>query len=145
MDWGKEYKALPPMLSEEDCKRLKLPYRRTHATETRLLKDVSKIYAPGTLHPETENDTKKALAESAKPYAPTYDERAYERSRMTPTLRQKILERDHFRCVRCGRTPQRDGVRLEVDHIIPISKGGKTVLDNLQTLCFECNRGKGAR
>jgi 5-methylcytosine-specific restriction endonuclease McrA len=35
-----------------------------------------------------------------------------------------------------------DGVKLEVDHIKPISKGGKTVLNNLQTLCMDCNRGK---
>ncbi|MBR2352886.1 MAG: HNH endonuclease, partial [Clostridia bacterium] len=39
----------------------------------------------------------------------------------------------------------RDGVKLEVDHIIPVSKGGKSTLDNLQTLCERCNRGKGTK
>lgn len=35
-----------------------------------------------------------------------------------------------------------EGVTLEVDHIIPVSKGGKTVMTNLQALCWDCNRGK---
>ena len=33
---------------------------------------------------------------------------------------------------------------LHVDHIIPWSQGGETVIDNLQTLCSDCNLGKGA-
>ncbi|MBI4006518.1 MAG: HNH endonuclease [Gammaproteobacteria bacterium] len=34
------------------------------------------------------------------------------------------------------------GVKLEVDHIISVAEGGSDALNNLQTLCFECNRGK---
>ena len=67
-----------------------------------------------------------------------------ERGKMNDGLRYNILRRDGFRCRLCGRTAQ-DGVKLEVDHIIPISRGGKTTYDNLQTLCKECNRGKGAK
>lgn len=51
-----------------------------------------------------------------------------------------VFKRDEFTCVMCGRSGR--GVKLEVDHKIPISKGGSDSLDNLQTLCFECNRGK---
>lgn len=64
-----------------------------------------------------------------------------ERAKMTQSLRYDILKRDHFRCQICGRSAS-DDVTLEVDHIIPISKGGKTVPDNLRTLCKDCNRGK---
>jgi len=57
-----------------------------------------------------------------------------------------ILQRDQFRCRLCGIAAS-DGahVRLEVDHIIPRSKGGTDTADNKWVLCFECNRGKGTR
>jgi hypothetical protein len=57
-----------------------------------------------------------------------------------------ILQRDQFRCRLCGKAVS-DGehVRLEVDHIIPRSKGGKDTAENKWVLCFECNRGKGTR
>ena len=58
-------------------------------------------------------------------------------------LRFRVLQRDHFRC-KCGRSPATEaGVRLEADHILAYSKGGETVMDNLQTLCERCNGGKG--
>lgn len=56
-------------------------------------------------------------------------------------LRYAVLTRDGCRCVLCGSTVD-DGTRLEVDHIHPASKGGVAHIDNLRTLCFECNRGK---
>ena len=52
-----------------------------------------------------------------------------------------VLERDNYTCRKCGRKASEG--RLEVDHIVPVSKGGTDELNNLQTLCFECNRGKG--
>lgn len=64
-----------------------------------------------------------------------------ERNKMTQTLRYSVLERDGFVCKKCGHGNE-DGARLEVDHIIPVSKGGKTELSNLETLCKDCNRGK---
>ena len=58
-------------------------------------------------------------------------------------LRYEVLARDHFTCRYCGASPKKDPeVTLHIDHIIPWSKGGKTVLDNLQTLCSKCNLGK---
>ena len=66
------------------------------------------------------------------------------RSQMTDKLRYEILKRDGFRCKLCGRTAD-DGVKLHVDHIVPVAKGGETVPDNLRTLCEDCNWGKGDR
>lgn len=58
-------------------------------------------------------------------------------------LRFKVLQRDNFKCCACGASPAKDpSVELHVDHIIPWSKGGETVIENLQTLCSKCNLGK---
>ena len=65
----------------------------------------------------------------------------YQRSLMTNSLRYDILKRDGFRCQICGATAA-DGVKLHVDHIVPIAKGGKTEPSNLRTLCDRCNSGK---
>lgn len=58
-------------------------------------------------------------------------------------LRFLVMKRDNFKCCACGASPAKDPeVELQVDHIIPWSKGGETELDNLQTLCSKCNSGK---
>lgn len=58
-------------------------------------------------------------------------------------LRYQVLKRDNFKCCACGASPAKDpDVELHVDHIIPWSKGGETILENLQTLCSRCNIGK---
>lgn len=57
-------------------------------------------------------------------------------------LRFNVLKRDGYRCVICGRNSKEDGVKLEIDHIHPVSKGGGKHIENLQTLCGDCNRGK---
>lgn len=63
-----------------------------------------------------------------------------ERAKVSNELRQEIFERDGYTCVICGSTEKES---LEIDHIMPISKGGKTEPDNLQTLCHDCNIRKG--
>lgn len=68
------------------------------------------------------------------------------RRNISMSLRYKVLNRDNFKCIRCGRSPATTpGVELEIDHKIPYSKGGKTELKNLETKCKECNIGKGNR
>lgn len=66
-----------------------------------------------------------------------------QRNLMTKKLRESIKIRDNFTCCQCGNSiHQEPNLLLEIDHIIPISKGGYTVEDNLQTLCWKCNRAK---
>jgi len=58
-------------------------------------------------------------------------------------MRFLVLRRDNFKCKICGKSPATDPkIVLHVDHIIPWVKGGETVIDNLQTLCSDCNIGK---
>jgi hypothetical protein len=59
-------------------------------------------------------------------------------------LRYKVLSASNFKCTRCGNSPATDhGCKLHIDHVMPFSKGGKTVFENLQALCDKCNLGKG--
>ena len=92
----------------------------------------------------TADYTVKQMEAVAKQYRKNVDfqaSKAYQRSLMTDSLRYDIMKRDNFRCVLCGRTA-REGVKLHVDHIVPVAKGGLTVPDNLRTLCDQCNLGK---
>jgi len=58
-------------------------------------------------------------------------------------LRFLVMRRDNFRCRICGAVQNIEkGITLHVDHIVPWTKGGETISDNLQTLCNYCNTGK---
>ena len=59
------------------------------------------------------------------------------------TKRSRILARDRYRCQYCG---MRGGpFDLTIDHILPRSRGGRTVAENLCAACFACNQRKGDR
>ena len=62
---------------------------------------------------------------------------------IVPALRHEVLKNGNFKCQDCGAS--KNEVKLEVDHIIPVSQGGNDELSNLQVLCKECNRAKGNR
>lgn len=77
---------------------------------------------------------------------------AEEKAKATKALRAKIAadydrlfvilgRRDGFRCANCDNA----GSDLQIDHIIPVSKGGTNEIENLQLLCRKCNIVKGAR
>lgn len=71
---------------------------------------------------------------------------AGQRALMTSSLREEIKERDHYTCKKCKNSTEKEpNLLLEIDHIVPLSKGGLTSRDNLQTLCWRCNRSKGAK
>src|SRR5262245_53731926 len=70
----------------------------------------------------------------------------FEKSAATPRVpipddvRMFVWHRDNGKCVRCG-----SGELLEFDHIIPLAKGGSNTDRNIQLLCENCNRSKGAQ
>lgn len=71
------------------------------------------------------------------PSQPTAAQR--ERAKMTPAVREAVFERDGRACRACGITDN-----LHIDHVVPISRGGLTVMENLAVLCGSCNASKGA-
>ena len=56
-------------------------------------------------------------------------------------LRALVIMRDGAYCRLCGATPH-DGAKFHVDHVVPWTKGGETLIENLQILCNVCNIGK---
>jgi hypothetical protein len=78
-------------------------------------------------------------SETERPAAPPTSE-----SRpVSVRMRFRILERDRFRCVACGRSPAtHPGLVLHVDHKIPRARAGASLEENLQSLCQDCNLGK---
>jgi hypothetical protein len=80
-----------------------------------------------------------------QPFAPRgrFSKGTSKKMSVTKKKRFEILSRDGFACVYCGQ--KGDSVKLEIDHVIPKSKGGSNEIGNLVTACFECNRGKSTR
>jgi len=70
---------------------------------------------------------------------PSFEDR-YSNRRVPDGIRASVLVRDGGHCRRCGRS-----INLEMDHIVPVSKGGQTEESNLQTLCRRCNRAKARK
>lgn len=90
------------------------------------------------------NSTEIKIDES-EPTSDTTSDVANHITRRDINLRMRfiVMKRDNFKCCMCGRSPATTpGLELHIDHIIPWSKGGETVIDNLQTLCSDCNLGK---
>lgn len=69
-----------------------------------------------------------------------------QRALMTSKLRDRIKERDRYTCKFCNLSTEVErNLLLEIDHVIPLSRGGFTTESNLQTLCWRCNRTKGSK
>jgi hypothetical protein len=92
----------------------------------------------GETGPEGDQPTAEPKAVSQKPGAEA------DCREIRPGLRFRVFLRDRFRCVACGRSPATHlNIELHADHRQAVANGGKTTLENLQTLCQDCNLGKG--
>jgi len=106
---------------------------------------------PGHIHWKKQNFTicRQCLKELAKENIPELREEweweeknnnNYRKKHIQSDLRWQVWGRDNFTCQECGSRKC-----LTIDHIFPESKGGKTELNNLQTLCKKCNNKKGVK
>ncbi len=157
--YEKELSALPSPATKQDSKAWKIPLFVLHRIEDNLIQNsiISPVVTPTIfckilyISPKGRNrytDKKTySFSEIIKYYdlvekqIQARDTKEHQRKSMTLSMRYDILKRDKHRCVICGRSKE-DGIKLHVDHIKPVSKGGKTVPENLRTLCDECNMGK---
>lgn len=85
----------------------------------------------------------KFTNDDVKKYIDDSNSAKSQRLKMTKELRHEILDQYNYTCIQCGFKSEGQG--LQIDHIIPVSKGGKTVRENLQVLCDKCNLSKGAK
>jgi hypothetical protein len=107
-----------------------------HLTAKRIVRLIQKVAYFKGWHP-----FQRVPHENEAP--PAFHDAKAEREKLTPALRYSVIRRDGSRCRCCGASVT-TGAILHVDHIIPIAKGGLTVVGNLQTLCAVCNQGKAA-
>lgn len=74
------------------------------------------------------------------------DETPIDRERIPLDMRLAVLDRDNRTCVWCGQQGtefhDHNGETYQIDHVIPVTKGGKTILSNLATTCRRCNNSK---
>lgn len=61
----------------------------------------------------------------------------------TKLNRRNVFERDRYRCQYCGRVYPES--KLNLDHVIPRDRGGRTSWENLVTSCIDCNSRKANR
>ena len=71
------------------------------------------------------------------------DAKEAKRQSLPAGLRFRVLERDNFTCQYCG--AESPDVKLHIDHIVPVSTGGRDTLENLVAACDRCNLGKSDR
>lgn len=65
------------------------------------------------------------------------------RKAINNSIKYDVMKRDNFKCNYCGKSPATDSnVELQIDHILPITKGGDNHISNLKTICKDCNIGK---
>jgi hypothetical protein len=147
---------------ERTRREIKLPYALLHDTRFRQLPDAQKAHLICLLlrsarmdnllpnHPvklerligatgPLDLSAFAVFVEFAELERLTWEDRIANR-RVPDNLRAALLVRDGGRCRRCRRS-----INLEMDHIVPVSKGGKTEESNLQTLCRRCNRAKSKK
>ena len=79
-----------------------------------------------------------------QPQFPPNENKVFKGRSIPLSLRYHVLEQSNGKCCLCG-YGAKDGVKLHVDHIKPVSQGGRTELANLQVFCSDCNLGKGNR
>jgi 5-methylcytosine-specific restriction endonuclease McrA len=119
-------------------------YLERHAENHREYRKLRKWFKAERQHSEATSDALNRAPEKQPPIP----RGAYRKKTIPKGLRYDVLARDNFTCQRCLRDRdqlRQEGLHLEVDHLRPESKGGKTVLSNLEAKCSECNSGKGNR
>ena len=115
--------------------------RRTWMFEQRFYAEDDDLSADDVLAlvRERERRVRRRLQRAHAMLAQDGDRAVPRRERASAEIRRAVFERDGGRCVQCG-----SRFEIQFDHVIPMRLGGATTAENLQVLCADCNRRKGA-
>lgn len=127
-----EYKVTPGAVSLARRRRGIRPYQGAVHYETRVCPTCQRPFVP-----------RRYNAKYCSVYCGS-KARGKRRRAVPAKLRRKVMVRDNFMCRYCGRNVH-DGAKLHVDHVVPDTLGGPTIIGNLVTACDLCNLGKGDR
>lgn len=153
---------LPGFEFRESKKAFCYDHKFAAHTETALLKEVHEHLFPliNAVHPMfyrimdafnitmTKEERRAVIAGRAKlnpvdRNSPNYAKNMEYRREVSPALRAKTFRRDAYTCQHCENVFPPE--KLHADHVVPVARGGLTVLGNLQSLCGPCNLRKGKR
>ena len=144
----KEYQKEYRQENAEQLKEYQKEYRQENAER---LKEHIKQYRQENAERYKESYKKYSQTEKFKKnrYKIMLKRRSYKHKvNFIPHERKAILDRDNWKCCNCGIKVHDDRDRpytpdkANIDHVIPISKGGDSEPNNLQTLCRTCNLSK---
>lgn len=113
------------------------------AVLTRLVSDGSGSWVAKPSGPQGGRPSEVFVVSKAAPKVVQVIKTKPRRKGISKRVRFEVFKRDNWSCQYCG--SQSPNVKLHVDHITPVSKGGTNDLENLTTSCIDCNLGKGAR
>lgn len=124
---------------EEDDSGIRFVNFTEHNTET------AKRRAEATIRQKLSRGRRSAVTEMSQDSVT-----GCERDNIPRPFRRDVMKRDDFRCAYCGKQSdsQREATRkalLSIDHIIPMTRGGKTIMSNLICCCKLCNNEKNNR
>jgi hypothetical protein len=141
---AKEFSAFDEaqiLFYEDRLKKMPIPVLKTHGVASRSKQLVTLEVDELTLEQRREIivSCEKRIAKFLKQRGVGTWSGLLELDPVGETIRYQVLKRDR-NCVLCGASSKQ--ANLQVDHIIPRSKGGSNKIGNLQTLCAPCNRGK---
>jgi len=128
-------------LWEDETSLLRAYFGNRHFFNMQLETEIQKLYGN---FPTTNGTANVTYEGRSLEDLPLYDWREYAPD-LYERIRESVFDRaqegDRYICAACGKTSPHRGL-YQIDHIRPLAKGGKTMAENLQLLCVNCNRRK---